>query len=91
MYTAHAALPLYAAAFEEAGALGKLEAFASFHGPDFYRLPRNKDTVTLAKQAWSVPEAYPFGEEDGPDTLVPMWAGEQMRWGVEGVDVDVAA
>ncbi len=76
MYTAHAALELYAEAFEQAGALARLEAFASFHGADFYGLPRNPDTVTLVKQSWSVPAELPFGEE----TLVPLRAGESVAW-----------
>ena len=60
---AHAALELYAEAFENAGALDRLEAFASFHGADFYRLPRNRDTITLVREPWSVPAAYPFGAD----------------------------
>jgi len=77
-YTAHAALELYAEVFEAAGALDKLEAFSSFHGADFYGLPRNRDTVTLAAETWSVPEEYPIGD----DTLVPLNAGATMRWRV---------
>ncbi|HTS20758.1 MAG TPA: dihydroorotase [Casimicrobiaceae bacterium] len=77
-YTAHAALELYAEAFEAAGALDRLEAFASFHGPDFYGLPRNRDTVTLAREPWTVPAEYAIGGE----TLVPLNAGETMRWRV---------
>ena len=75
-YTAHAAIELYAEAFEEAGALGKLEAFASFYGPDFYRLPRNSGTVTLRKEEWPVPATVGFGEH----RLVPLRAGEMMKW-----------
>ncbi len=75
-YTAHAALELYAEAFEDAGALDRLEAFASFFGADFYRLPRNGGRVTLSREAWTVPEAYPFA--DG--LLVPLRAGETLRW-----------
>lgn len=78
IYTAHAALPLYAAAFEEAGALGRLEAFCSFHGPDFYGLPRNADHVTLRRAAWRVPESYPLGEQQ----LTPLAAGETLHWQV---------
>ncbi|MGB4468263.1 MAG: dihydroorotase [Azovibrio sp.] len=76
-YTAYGALELYAEAFEAAGALDKLEAFASFHGPAFYGLPRNAGTVTLSQEALAVPEAYPYlpGE-----TLVPLRAGEQLGW-----------
>jgi dihydroorotase len=76
IYTAHAALELYAEAFEQAGALDKLEAFASFYGADFYRLPRNPGTVTLQKQSWSVPPELHFSN----DTLVPMRAGETVIW-----------
>ena len=75
-YTAHAALELYAEAFESAGALDKLEAFASFHGPDFYGLPRNTKTLTLLRQPTSVPDRFPFGT----DTLIPLRAGETVRW-----------
>jgi len=75
-YTAHAALELYAEAFAAAGALERLEGFASFHGPDFYRLPRNEGTVTLAREAWDVPAEYGFGGE----ALVPLRAGEQLAW-----------
>jgi len=77
-YTAHAALELYAAAFEAAGALDKLEAFASFHGADFYGLPRNRDTVTLAAETWTVPSEYAIGG----DRLIPLNAGASMRWRV---------
>jgi dihydroorotase len=76
IYTAHAALELYAEAFEQAGALDRLEAFASFHGPDFYDLPRNRGTVTLSKEQWQVPDAYPLGEE----RLIPLRAGANMSW-----------
>ena len=75
-YTAHSALELYAEAFEAAGALDKLEAFASFHGPDFYRLPRNTSKVTLRKQEWQVPASVGFGEH----RLVPLRAGETLKW-----------
>jgi dihydroorotase len=75
-YTAHAALELYAETFEAAGALDRLEAFASFHGPDFYGLPRNTDTVTLAQEAWTVPGEYAAGGE----VIVPLNAGATMRW-----------
>lgn len=78
-YTAHAAIELYAEAFEEAGALDKLEAFASFNGPDFYGLPRNTDTITLVKESWDVPQSYPLGE----NRVVPIRAGEQIRWAVK--------
>jgi dihydroorotase len=75
-YSAHAALELYAQAFEAAGALDKLEGFASFYGADFYRLPRNSDTITLLKNTWKVPENY------GTDGLniTPLLAGEELTW-----------
>ena len=76
IYTAHAALELYAEAFEAAGALHRLEAFASHHGADFYRLPRNRDTVTLVREATPVPERIPAGE----DEIVPLRAGGRLRW-----------
>ncbi|BEV07061.1 dihydroorotase [Methylophilus sp. DW102] len=76
MYTAHAAIELYAEAFEEAGALDKLEGFASFYGPDFYHLPRNTTQVTLHKQSWLVPESIPFAD----DALVPLRAGQTVAW-----------
>ena len=77
-YTAHAAIELYAEVFEQAGALNKLEAFASFNGPDFYGLPRNADTITLTKENWAVPETMAFGN----DVVVPIRAGEEMTWKV---------
>jgi dihydroorotase len=76
-YTAHAALELYAEAFEAAGALDKLEAFASYNGPDFYRLPRNAGKVTLEKQGWVVPEVFDYA---GGDKIVPLCAGEPLHW-----------
>jgi dihydroorotase len=79
-YSAHAALELYAQAFEGADALDRLEGFASFHGPDFYGLPRNRDKVTLRREAWKVPEEYPFGDA----SVVPLFAGELLHWRVEG-------
>jgi dihydroorotase len=75
-YTAHAAIELYAEAFEQADALDKLEAFASFYGADYYGLPRNSDTITLRKEAWQVPDSVGFGEHQ----LVPLRAGEMMGW-----------
>ncbi|WBY00753.1 dihydroorotase [Ramlibacter tataouinensis] len=75
-YTAHAAMELYAEAFEAAGALDKLEGFASFHGADFYGLPRNTGTLTLQRTEWTVPDAYAFGEAQ----LKPLRAGESLRW-----------
>jgi dihydroorotase len=75
-YTAPAALELYAEAFEAAGALDGLEAFASFNGPAFYGLPRNAGTVTLQRQAWQLPETLPFGDA----TIKPLGAGETLNW-----------
>ena len=75
-FTAPAALELYAEVFEAAGALERLEAFASFHGPDFYGLPRNAGTVTLERTPWQLPEEMPFGEA----TIKPLRAGETLRW-----------
>lgn len=76
-YTSHGAIELYAEAFEQAGALDKLEAFASFHGPDFYRLPRNQERITLTRTEWEVPVALDYVEGDA---LVPLRAGEKIAW-----------
>lgn len=81
MYTAHAALELYAEAFDSVGALDKLEAFASFNGPDFYRLPRNSGTVTLRRESWTVPATLAY-LDDAP--LVPLRAGETLGWKLQG-------
>jgi len=75
-YTALTALELYAEAFEAAGALDKLEGFASHFGPDFYRLPRNSGRVTLRREAFAVPADLPYGS----DRLTPFRAGETLRW-----------
>ena len=75
-YTAHAAMELYAEAFDAAGALDKLEAFASFNGADFYGLPRNTGTVTLKKESWTPPESFAFGEAK----LKPLRSGEALAW-----------
>ena len=75
-YTAHAAMELYAQAFDAAGALDKLEGFASFHGADFYGLPRNTGTITLKRESWTPPESFAFGET----SLKPMAAGEALQW-----------
>jgi dihydroorotase len=75
-YTAPAAMALYATAFEAANALSALEGFASLHGADFYRLPRNTNTIRLVRQPWQVPESLPFGE----DELIPWLAGETLHW-----------
>jgi len=77
-FTAHAAIELYAEIFEDLGILDKLEAFASFNGPDFYRLPRNSDTITLRKESWRIPATYPLGDE----TVIPLNAGSTMQWSV---------
>ncbi len=75
-YTAHAGIELYAEAFEAAGALDKLEGFASHFGPDFYGLPRNRDNITLVKEAWRVPMDVPYGD----DRLTPFRAGGEVAW-----------
>ena len=75
-YTAHAAMELYAEAFEAAGALHKLEAFASFNGADFYSLPRNQGSITLKKENWTPPESFAFGEGQ----LKPLRSGEALAW-----------
>jgi dihydroorotase len=80
IYSAPAAIELYAEAFEQAGALDKLEGFASFHGPAFYGLPRNAGTITLRKVPWSVPGELPFGAR----TVVPLRAGETVAWRLAG-------
>ena len=76
IYTAHAALEFYAIAFEKVGALDRLEGFASRFGADFYGLPQNRGTVTLARKDWTVPESLPLGE----GSLVPLRAGETLPW-----------
>lgn len=75
-YTAYAAIELYAEAFEDAGALDKLEGFASHFGPDFYQLPRNTDKITLVKHNWQAPESLTMGGQP----LIPLRAGETLRW-----------
>ncbi len=77
-YTAHAAMELYAEAFDNAGALDRLEGFASFHGPAFYGLPRNQGTITLRRESWTPPERFAFGEAE----LKPLRAGEALPWRV---------
>ncbi|WP_094752084.1 dihydroorotase [Psychromonas sp. CD1] len=77
-YSAFAPLELYAEVFDNAGALEKLEAFASFYGPDFYELPRNIDKITLQKKAWQVPKELNFGK----DKVIPVKAGETLSWQV---------
>jgi len=77
-YTAHAALELYAEAFDAAGALDRLEGFASFHGADFYGLPRNPGRLTLRRESWTAPEQFAFGEAQ----LKPLRGGEPVLWRV---------
>jgi dihydroorotase len=77
-FTAPAALEMYAEIFESLGALAKLEAFASFHGPDFYGLPRNTTKLTLRKEPWTLPAEYPFGDH----SIIPLKAGETLQWKV---------
>ncbi|MDM9561904.1 dihydroorotase [Bordetella petrii] len=77
-YTALHAMELYATAFERAGRLDRLEGFASFHGPDFYGLPRNAGTLTLRREDYVIPDEVPFGET----SLVPLAAGESLEWRV---------
>lgn len=76
IYSAHAAIELYAEVFDQAGALDKLEGFASFHGADFYGLPRNSDQIRLRREAWKVPESYAFGATQ----VRPLRAGETIGW-----------
>jgi dihydroorotase len=78
-YTAHAAMELYAEAFDAAGAIGQLEAFASFNGADFYGLPRNTGTLTLTRQSWTPPESFAFGGAE----LKPLRSGEALAWKAE--------
>ncbi len=75
-YSAHAAIEMYAEAFDKADALDKLEGFASLHGADFYNLPRNTDRITLVRESWTPPESYPFGQAD----LKPLRSGEALPW-----------
>jgi len=75
-YTAHAAIEMYAEAFDAVGALDKLEAFASFHGADFYGLPRNQGQITLRRESWTPPESFPFGQAQ----LKPLRSGEALPW-----------
>lgn len=71
--------PMCAAVLLQAGALDRLEAFASHNGPDFYGLPRNSGSITLVKKDFAVPPSYSFGAS----TVVPMWAGETLSWQVQ--------
>lgn len=76
IFSGHAAIELYALVFEQADALDKLEGFASFHGADFYNLPRNSATITLVKKDWEIPRTYRFGKS----TVTPLLAGEMLSW-----------
>ncbi|HHH35626.1 MAG TPA: dihydroorotase [Gammaproteobacteria bacterium] len=80
IYSAHGAIELYAEIFAAQGALDRLEAFCSFHGADFYGLPRNETRITLVRQPWRVPGSYPYME----GRLVPLRAGEEIAWRIEG-------
>jgi dihydroorotase len=75
-YTALHAMELYAQAFDQAGALDRLEGFASLHGPDFYNLPRNQGTISLTRESWTLPAELPMGSE----TVVPLNGGETIGW-----------
>ena len=75
-YTAHAAMPMYAEAFDQVNALDKLEGFASFYGADFYGLPRNSGTITLRRESWMPPESFAFGDAQ----LKPLRSGESLPW-----------
>jgi dihydroorotase len=81
MYTAHAAMELYAEAFDAVGALDKLEGFASFHGADFYGLPRNTSRIQLHRQSWTVPASLPFAD----DSIVPLRAGQPIAWKMQSL------
>ena len=76
VYSSHAAIELYAETFDAAGALDRLEGFASFHGPDFYRLPRNQSKIRLERAEWKAPASFGFGTTD----IVPLRAGEALQW-----------
>ena len=84
IFTAHAALELYATALEGCGALDRLEGFASHFGPDFYQMPRNTERVTLIKDPWTVPESYRLGRGD----LIPLAAGNTLTWRLSGSESD---
>ena len=86
IFTAHAALELYAQAFEQADALDRLEPFASIHGADFYGLPRNPGRVTLVKEPWTVPDCYRSGDLE----LVPLGAGQRLPWRVRREATEVS-
>ena len=75
-FSHHAAIELYAEVFDQANALGKLEAFASTNGPDFYGLPHNKTTIELKKQSWQLPDSLPFEDTQ----VIPLGAGTTLNW-----------
>jgi dihydroorotase len=79
IYTAHAAIELYAEAFEQADKLDQLEGFASFNGPDFYNLPRNKNKITLTKETWKAPDSFQFDH----DKLIPFRADDDITWKIQ--------
>jgi dihydroorotase len=81
IFSAHAALEAYAEVFDRAGALDRLEGFASQHGPDFYGLPRNQERIKLIRDPWTLPEHYAFGDSQ----VVPMCAGETIGWRIESL------
>jgi dihydroorotase len=81
MYTAHAAMELYAEAFDTMGALDKLEGFASFYGADFYGLPRNTGRIQLHRQNWTVPACLPFAG----DSIIPLRAGQTIAWKMQSL------
>jgi dihydroorotase len=83
IFSAHAAIELYAEVFERAGRLDRLQAFASERGADFYGLPRNTDSITLERTAWTVPESYVFGS----DALVPFRANESIAWRLRAPEI----
>ena len=86
-YTAYSAIELYAEVFEDAGALDRLEAFASHFGPDFYGLPRNTDTVTLTRNEWQLPPSLPMADTE----VVPLGAGDTLRWKLTTTGTEGAA
>ena len=83
IFSAHAAIELYTTVFDSIGALDRLEAFASFNGPDFYGLPRNSGTMTLEKTAQTIPESYPMADQ----TVVPLMAGQTIPWRIKSENV----
>jgi len=84
IYSAPAAIALYLETFEQANALDKFEAFASHYGADFYGLPRNNISMILIRKPWTMPNSYPFGEE----TVVPLWAGQELHWQIDTTNVN---